>query len=104
MRQSRTQRPQNTKLPVGSRSIASSRAILLAQSISDASDGVDQLVASWRVDLGAELANEHIESIAFNVAFMAPRGFNHAGACNHAARISDEQIEKHELGSSERDD
>ena len=66
--------------------------ILLAQCISDAPDSVDQLGSPGHVDLRPKLTDEHIESIAFNVAVMAPRGFNHAGTRNHAACIPHEQL------------
>src|SRR5437773_12547709 len=104
MPRDRTRRRRNTRPPSGSLWIASSHVVLIAKCVSDASNGVDQLVTARQVDLRSKLADEHIESIAFNVAILAPSGFNHAATRNHAACIPYEQFQQYKLSPCERHD
>jgi hypothetical protein len=63
---------------------------------------MDESVAAWRIDLGSQLADKHIECIVFHLSFMSPYVFKQAGARYYAARVPHEKIEKRELLSRKR--
>src|SRR3954451_9851176 len=78
-------------------------ARLVAQDVTDASDGVQQPRLALRLELAAHVADVHLEAVGRRGEVEAPDLLEDERAVEHPSGAAQEQLEQAELGAGELD-
>ena len=71
--------------------------------VADTAHGVNELGLALEVDLGAEQADERVESVFFDLAVESPDGFDERAARNNFSGAVHQALEEVVLGAGEED-